>query len=364
MHHATHFLAFASDSAPLPDEPAPEDWIGKIAEEYGNLALAFDHLCQPETRDLALEFAVAMGPYWWHQGTVQEGWTRMRRAVDITSPEPTLLRCHALFWASASAVDAGDFNRAEHFAIQGLTAARDLGNPSAEAAAIHILAWNEDVQEHWDAASDLLTRSLAMWRELDNPFMQGQALMLLGGQAYARGDFELARVREEEAERLFAVKGGIEWQAATQWYLGFIAVADGRIADAARHYDRSLRLWLSIDQRSHWFKPLVHLADIAAECERFECAARLVGAADKLLRDTGAWLFPFDEPAHQRATVRGRAGLDEAAFESAYKAGHSSTPDDWLTEAAAIVDATANLQVKAREPNEAGRRTPEGFGTG
>jgi predicted ATPase/transcriptional regulator with XRE-family HTH domain len=337
MHHATHFLAFASDNAPLPDEPMSGDWTGRIAEEYDNLVLAFDHLCQEKTRDKALRFAVAMGPYWYHQGLVQEGWSRMQRAMSIASREPTLLKGQALYWASGVALDAWDFERAAEYAMEGLALAKALGNRSAEAAAIRCLAWNEELQEHWDVASDLLEQALSMSRELENPFMQAQTLMLLGGHAYVQGDFELARAREEEAERLFELTGGTTWQAGTQWYLGFIAVAEGRIADAVRHYDRSLRLWLSIDQRSHWFKPLVHLADVAAEYALFETAARLLGAADKVLYDTGARLFPFDVPAYERAELASMQALGEQRFLELHREGECSSPEDWLAETEAIV---------------------------
>jgi predicted ATPase/transcriptional regulator with XRE-family HTH domain len=340
MHHATYFLAFASDNAPLPDKPMSEDWLGRIAREYDNLVLAFDHLCQERTRGKALRFAVAMGPYWYYHGLVQEGWSRMQRTMSIASPEPSLLKGQALFWASGVALDAWDFEQAAEYAMEGLALARALGNRGAEAAAIGSLAWNEELQAHWDVASDLLEQALSIWRELENPFMQAQTLMLLGGQAYVQGNFELARAREEEAERLFELTGGTTWQASTQWYLGFIAVAEGRIADAAQHYDRSLRLWLSIDYRSHLFKPLVHLADIAARSGQSEHAARLLGAAGKLLRDTGARLFPFDVPAHEHAEQASKQALGEQRFLELRTEGQTSSPEDLLALSREIALAT------------------------
>jgi hypothetical protein len=162
---------------------------------------------------------------------------------------------------------------------------------------------------------------------------------LLGGQAYVTGDLVLAREREERALALFRSHAGEVWQAAVEWYLRFIALVDGRVADAGGHYERSLRLWLDVDFRSHWFKSLVHLADVAAICDRPESAALLLGAADQTMADTGARLFPFDVPVYERATERSRSALGYPAYAMHTEQGRLSMPEDWLAVASTIDEA-------------------------
>src|SRR5690606_4450125 len=127
-----------------------------------------------------------------------------------------------------------------------------------------------------------------------------------GGHAYVRGDLAEARRLEEQAHSILS-DFGYDWAAGTIWYLGFIDVAEGKLRDAARHYQRSLELWIDSNSKTHHFKPIIHLADVAAELGAFETAATLAGCCDALLENSGSTLFPFDVPAWERATSRSRA---------------------------------------------------------
>jgi tetratricopeptide (TPR) repeat protein len=303
----------------------------------------FDHLCDPATSELCLQFAVAYGPWLALSGPIQESWLRLRRAIEIASPEPNITRAHALFWASNLAMYAGETESATALCQEAINVADHLNDPIAKAAAIHSRAWHEEMQENWETASQLFEQALVTWEETDNAFMQAQALMLLGGHAYVKDDLAVARSREEKAAALFEQTAGPDWRAGPHWYLGFIAVAEGRIADAAESYELSLNIWLESESPTpSCFKALVHLADIAVRVGLFEGAARMLGAAGKVMHDTGAVLFPFDEPASERAEEASCEALGVAQFYEYRDAGWRSSPDDWLREARVIVSAAQN----------------------
>ena len=82
--HAEHFLAFASQDAPRPDEPIPIEWVARLATEHPNLIAAFDYLCVPETAEQSLQFAAAMGPYWHTRGPFSR---------VAASPQPHVRAC-------------------------------------------------------------------------------------------------------------------------------------------------------------------------------------------------------------------------------------------------------------------------------
>jgi non-specific serine/threonine protein kinase len=337
MHHVVYFMAVAGRNAHPPEAPEQESLVRNLLSDHDNLIAAFDAACQPETGGLCLKFAAAIGSFWFDQQRIHVGWPRMRRAIEIAPREPTPEKSRVLYWASGLAKDARDFAQAAAWGRECLAVARALGDRTAEAAALVCLAWQEETQEHWEAASEFLDQALALSRDIDNSFMQAQILLLLGGRAYAQGDVVLARTREEEAAKRFEACGAAGWHAGAEWYLGFVAVAEGKLQQAALHYETSLRQWLIIDYGAHVYKPLLHLADIAAACGSFESAARLMGAAEKLLGDTGAPRYPFDEPAYERATTRSRNALGDTGYEAAYASGRATTPDEWITEAEAIV---------------------------
>jgi tetratricopeptide (TPR) repeat protein len=339
MAHATHFLEFASRDAPVPSEPASDDWFCRLVPERDNLVSAFDFLCRPETVELCLQFAAALGLFWAEQGPHQEGWSRLKRATELAPVEPTRLKAEVLLNASALAMYAGHFPEATALAKDAQSVAEALRDRTILANAIHMRAWIEELQEHWDTATTLLEQALAMWTDLGNAFGQGMALMLLGGQAYVLGDLDLARSREERAAGIFRAAGESGLIASTDWYLGFIAVAEGKRAEAARMYEQSLQTWLTTDAATHRFKPLVGLADIDAASGRFDAASRLLGAVDHLLESQAVRLFPFDVPGYQRAEGASAAALGDKAFSALKDQGRDMSPEEWLLEADAIVRA-------------------------
>jgi len=117
-------------------------------------------------------------------------------------------------------------------------------------------------------------------------------------------------------------------------------VAGGRLDLGAACYTRSLRSWMQSESRSRWYRPLVGLADVAAAIGLFPTAARLLGAADEMLIVGGRDLTFFDRSAYTRAESRSRAALGPAAFDELRRDGYLLAPDDWLSDASVIVEAT------------------------
>ncbi|CAN5854207.1 helix-turn-helix domain-containing protein [soil metagenome] len=345
--HAQHFLAFAASDAPLPCEICKDSWIRRLDVEHDNLVAAFDALCQPGTANMCHQFVAALGPYLYARGPVQEGWKRIRRAVEVTPFEPSRLKTHVLFWAVHMAMAANEFTEATALAHECISVANMAGDLADQAAATHILAWLEEVQEHWDAAADLLDQQITRWQALENPFMEGVALMLSGGIAYAQGDLELARLRETKALVIFGAFPDPGCMASTEWYLGCFAVAEGNHAEAAGYYERSLQSWLGNTEAFRHFKSLVGLADVAASIGLCESAARLFGGCDRLLDTSGTRLFPFDVPGYERAKRAGIDALGEPAFLALKVEGRRMTQEDWLIEACLIVGTAQRTPVNA-----------------
>ncbi len=339
MFHATHFLTFAQQDAPRPDEPIHDAWLAMIFGERHNLVPAFDFLCQPETAELGLQFAAAMGPYWDMEGPFAEGKQRLNRAIELAPPEPSVLKAHVLYWTSFLFDTAQDLEKGLLMAHACIAVADQIGAQNVKAAALQALAWVEESHEHWDIARELLERALDLWIELDNEYMQAVCLMLHGGIEYASGNLDRADAEEERAGEIFRRVGVLGWAAATTWYQGMFAVAAGQLDIAARKYDQSIHLWLQSDSSSRCFKPIVGLADVAAAIGDYAASARLLGASDELLSSAGAVLAPFDEPAHARAESASRRALGDAAFETLRLAGSLLTLDNWLADSSVIVEA-------------------------
>jgi hypothetical protein len=80
------------------------------------------------------------------------------------------------------------------------------------------------------------------------------------------------------------------------------------------------------------------MAAVAAERGSFELGARLLGAADRLVEETGAALGPFEHEIADRAAARAREALGDERLGSAWSEGRGMGLDEAADLALANVD--------------------------
>lgn len=336
--NAEFIYEYISDGFPQPCSSGDKLWLERADVEKANIVAAFDWVSRPETAERAVQFAAATGFYWDIRGPYVECAHRLRRAIGLAPLVPSPSTTQALFWTASLLMYAREFDAARAVGEEALSMARVLGYRRGEAFALSILGWNAELSENWDQAADSLEQAIAKWRSLGEVHPEGQQMMLLGGNAYIRGDYVKARELEHAVMEIFLGRATADWIAATHWYIGFIDVAEGKWHDAARRFASALDLWLKESFRTHLFKPLIHLADVAAAIGDWETAATLAGCCDETLEVTGSFLFPFDLPAWERATTRSRAALGDQRFEELHTAARFLGPADWLGLAQIVVD--------------------------
>ncbi len=343
MSHARLFMAFASDGAPAPSEHQDLAWVHRLATERDNLVAAFDYVCRPETADLCVRFAAALGPFWDIAGPFEEGALRLKRAMALAPPEPTWLKGHVCYWTALLAGWMRDFATAVALANDGIANAVALAEKTALAEALHIRAWLELMQKHWNEAAERFERELDLWSSLDNSFGEGRCLQYLGGSNYGMGDLALARLRIDRAAQCFRTAGYPEWLSSCYWYFGLFAIAEGNPSAAAANYEQSLHLWLVDDIPSGEFKPMIGLADVAAAVGLHEHAARLLGAVDQILETTDSALESFDLPGYERAMGASHSALGASLFATRHEEGRRLLSEELLAEAGTIATATATM---------------------
>ncbi|MCA9860498.1 MAG: helix-turn-helix domain-containing protein [Thermomicrobiales bacterium] len=341
MAHTLHFLEFACAGAPRPYDPIPVAWVGRLATEYPNLLAAFDFLCIPETAEQSLQFAAAMGPYWHTRGPFSDWQPHLSRALDLASPEPTVLKVHVLFWMSLIQGTSPNLSEALATASRCVDMANEVGTTSDRAAAIQIMAWVQDCRQQLEIARELREQAMALWTTVGNSYMHAMCLFLNAGAAFALGDLDRAQREAEQAGATFRALGDIDWGAGAAWLQGLLAVAAGRLDLGAAYYEQSIRTWLQSESASRWYRPLIGLADIATAIEQYATAARLLGAADEMLIVGEREPTSFDQPGYARAEAWCREALGDAGFEEYRRAGRAMTPDAWLVEAEAIAGQAA-----------------------
>ncbi len=326
----------------------------RVAREHDNVRAALDWLAVHGRAADCLRLTTACAPFWKYYGHYREAAARLERALALTGTEPTLLRAQALLMAGDVALQMGHLDAAATYAQQSFAISQLLDQTRGRANALHVIAIIEENRGNLARAAELFEGTLEVWRRLEEPIAAAATLAILGGIAYAQGQLDRAIALEEEASRLFQAGEDLVGVAMAHWYLGLFAASRGDGLEAARRYHASLEVFASIDEAMHLFKPLIGLAALAAQFGHFEVSARLIGAADHYLQQTGGHLFPFDRPVYEQADAAARAGLGAERFTVAFQAAGRLTPMELLADADAVVAAAAMERRKPRRRGAVG----------
>jgi tetratricopeptide (TPR) repeat protein len=167
---------------------------------------------------------------------------------------------HRLFGQTATR--AGRTREAQDHLQRALTLAREIGDRHGEARAHHDLTalWSHDTQ----AALTHASRALLLFKKLDNPVWEAEALNLVGWYQARTGNLAPARAACEQALDMFSQNGNRQGQATSLTSLGFIAHESGKHAQAMMFYRDSLALYQDLGARYEEADTLEHLGRLHA----------------------------------------------------------------------------------------------------
>jgi predicted ATPase/DNA-binding CsgD family transcriptional regulator len=352
--HGAFAFRWVHDTGTRGEPFDPTAAVQQIELDLANVRVALDWLVETEKAEASVRLASACIPFWQSRGYLREAQVRLDQALALPGEVPAPVRAQALLMAASTAIAMGNLEAASIHARIALTLWETLGNSRGQAYALHQLGVVAENHLNWEQATTWYEAALETWRRLDDRIWVGTTLSLLGGIAYGKGQLDRAIALEEDAFALLHAAGDFEWAAVTEWYLGLFASSRRQVPEAARHYQSSLATLMHIGEAALQFKPLAGLAAVAAECGRFESAARLLGAVDRLLRQGGGHLFPFDRPGYEQAERAAGVELGSEQFNAAHAAGSALTVQELLAEADAIVTAAEEA---ARAPRRRGAAT-------
>jgi predicted ATPase/DNA-binding SARP family transcriptional activator len=149
---------------------------------------------------LAFELAARLGWFWFWTGRIDVGWQALSSSLEGAVEVPGELGARALAWG---------------------------GMLGAVMQA--------------DGAPALLERAVAVARDCGHLPTLGQALALRGALHVLRGDPATASAELAEAACCYSAAGDRHGQGMVSMVQGLAAVAEGRLADAGVHYERSMR---------------------------------------------------------------------------------------------------------------------------
>ena len=328
--HAEGFLALAEEAFPHLEPEVlmgGHAWIDRLESEVDNLREALDYFADVGPSETWLRLAGALPDFWVARGHAVEGLVRIQRALDA-NPAPTAARARALIGAGDLAeVNGGHSLQGRRWDEESLALQHQLGDQRGIAKAVFRIGAGALQDGDWDRATQLLSQSLAHFRETGDLYFVPWITRTLAWARARSGDLPGARELYEEGLRAAREIGSTSAEAACLGSLGWLAGQEGRTLDALALYRQSLTLKREIGDLGEIAVGLAGSALALARAGDSASAARLLGAAASLGEEVGvgeAWVAGDREEALGLV----RAQLDEAAFSEAWEDGARLTLDE------------------------------------
>jgi predicted ATPase/DNA-binding SARP family transcriptional activator len=367
QRHRDFFIVLAEQAEPELRRTGQMVWLDRLEGEYDNLRSAWDCAIESDAK-LASRLASALLDFWMMRGNPSEGrewlaqllpqtaqWRQTAGRARVLSVAGRLSYFHrdivsarqlleealaiakalgdkkqmafALNWLGYIANYRRDDQTAEAVAEEGLTIYQELQDPLGIVETTFALAMTSPGQ--YPEAEERCISSLAKLRELGDNFGVAYALNLLGELVRFRGDYERARQFYEENLEILR-KLGSRATVPPMLNLAWVSLHRGDTRRAKALFEESWNRSSESGDKGTMTECLTGFAGVVVMVGKPEQAARLIGAAESLLRRIGWTMSAVDQKDydHYVAVVRGQ--LDEAAFERARAEGRGMTLEQAL----------------------------------
>jgi predicted ATPase/DNA-binding SARP family transcriptional activator len=364
--HAQYFLAYCEYAAEQAARTDRREWLDRLAQERGNIRLAFERLQRAGEADEALRVAIAFAralPWDAHAHQVR-GWL----AQALRAPAPAARRAAAFYWDGRLALSQARFRESGARLESALSAAREAREPKTEAAALVALGRVAVLIAAPDAV-DVCDAGVTATRRVGDPDLIADALLTQAGALERVLDWKRADALATEALELYRGVGDPYGAASALAELGWYALVHGRLDEAEQHLGEAVELrrrhgddrrlveplidhaWVSLARREDeaWSRfqdclglarqvddqfnvgeALAGLSSFAAMNGRWEEAARLAGASAAVHERIGAPPWEGVTEMHEQALSVARDALGAERFDAAFNEGHGVPGDDTL----------------------------------
>ena len=271
--HARYFLGYCENAAEHAEGRDQREWLDRLAQERGNIRLAFERLLRAGEIEQALRVAVAFAralPWDAHAYEVR-GW--LTQAIDSSAALPAERRATGLYWKGMLALSQGLFDEAKDQLEAALSAAREAMEPSVEAAALTALGRHAVLVADSDAAL-VCDAAVAAARGVDDPMLIADALLTSAGACERTQAWDRAHALAVEALALYRSAGdpyGAAWALAEQ---GWYELVHGRLEESEQRLDEALELRLRHGDDRRLVEPLMDYAWLLLARHHHEAARR------------------------------------------------------------------------------------------
>ncbi|MEZ4735883.1 MAG: tetratricopeptide repeat protein [Caldilineaceae bacterium] len=216
---------------------------------------------------------------------------------------------------------------AQRLYAESLALRRELGDKSGTARVLSDQAHIHHNLGDSLAAQALLQQSLAIYQSIGNKAGVAGVVNTLGWVSRALGNDDAAQALLEESLALHQALGIKDGIAAALYNMADLARRQRNGPLARSHYQESLLIFRELGNQGWYELALRDIALLFVQEEKPAVAAQLLGATAASRAMTGVVIPPRERAAYEQTLAAVRAGLGEAAFATAWAAGHAMPLD-------------------------------------
>lgn len=320
QEQAASLLLLAEQGGSGTDEAA---WLDRLEAKHEHLLAALNWFLDHGEAEQALRLSAALYPFWHSRGHVQEGREWLQKVLAVAGGSASI-RAKALHRAGMLAFRAGDAAAARPLLEESLKIGRQSGDKQQLASTLLGLGRVVALRLGDHAAGHrLFEESLTLARALGDRQVEGKAIHCLAALARLEGDRERATALYEQSLALHRELGDKQTVAVEQLNLGFMTYHRGDIETARGLFAESLRS--CYERKDSYVMPpcLVGLAGVAVKLRDPVRAARMLGAADALLRNAGLVLDPDDRVEYDGIASTVRVALGDETMHAMWNEGYA-----------------------------------------
>ena len=348
--HGTYYERLAHDAEAGLRGPDTAAWLATVEQELPNLRAAMARALERELGGRAVHISAGVFRYWQARSSATEGrgWLESALAADGVAESD---RAVGFLSSAQLAFFQGDLAVAQEHFRQASEAAAAAGLAAVEASALAYLAWVVIERGEREAAGASVERSVALLRELSDPWERSEVLLPLsatelelstrsalgeevlrlkretgdvisvsdslnnlGWDALLAGEPERAIAKLEEAAAIARELDDTFRLSLAVGDLGLAAVMQERYLDARELLLKALRLTIRRGDRRVGSEAVHGLAAAAAGLGDDELCVRLNRIQRELSAAAGIGQLGLDEQLYSRVQLaRDRLGAEQVA---------------------------------------------------
>lgn len=329
--HALFFLTVVEAADAALNGPEELPWLNRLEAEHDNLREVLrwseeSHAQSHGHPQLAVKMIAVLWKFWSMRSYHNEGYATMRKV--LAWPEqaaPTKARLHALNGASFLGQELGRYQETQPLLHESLAIATALGDQPDLANTLHVLAGVAVSQGDYEAARRYSEQGLAIRRQLGNAYETAQSLITWGHVPLIQEHYAEAQTLLEEGVALLRTIGHTNLLAYTLRQLARTLSNQQEYQRAFVNCRESLMLNMELQSHSGVIACLAQFVDIALAHGHPLRAARLAGAVETLLKNTGTQLLWIESDLYAANQNRLRTQFDPVQIADAWNDGQSMT---------------------------------------